>query len=72
MIVCCVHSRSLDIDELTVVHIDGFEDLAGKYSNEEMMAMGLPAVPAKDIPTCNQGEGLNGGNPCDREGAVKR
>ncbi|KNG89846.1 putative beta-lactamase [Aspergillus nomiae NRRL 13137] len=54
-----------------VPHDYGFEDLAGKYSNEQMMAMGLPAVPAKDIPTCNQGEGLNGGNPCDREAFLR-
>ncbi|OGM45034.1 putative beta-lactamase [Aspergillus bombycis] len=50
-----------------VPHDYGFEDLAGKYSNEQMVALGLPKVPAKDIPTCNQGDGVNGGNPCDRD-----
>ncbi|KAE8381995.1 beta-lactamase/transpeptidase-like protein [Aspergillus bertholletiae] len=54
-----------------VPHDYGFEDLAGAYSNEQMMAMGLPAVPAKDIPKCNQGEGVNRGNPCDKEAFLR-
>ncbi|KAE8143622.1 beta-lactamase/transpeptidase-like protein [Aspergillus pseudotamarii] len=54
-----------------VPHDYAFEDLAGQYSNEQMMAMGLPAVPAKDIPTCNQGEAVNGGSPCDREAFLR-
>ncbi|KAE8361013.1 beta-lactamase/transpeptidase-like protein [Aspergillus caelatus] len=54
-----------------VPHDYGFEDMAGEFSNEQMMAMGLPAVPAKDIPTCNQGEGVNAGNPCDRKAFLR-
>ncbi|KAE8313488.1 beta-lactamase/transpeptidase-like protein [Aspergillus transmontanensis] len=54
-----------------VPHDYAFEDLAGGYSNEQMMAMGLPAVPTKDIPTCSQGEAVNEGNPCDREAFLR-
>ena len=61
----------MSIESLTIVHIDAFEDLAGEFTIEQMMAMGLPAVPAKDIPTCSQSEAVNGGNPCDREGTGK-
>ncbi|KAB8252853.1 beta-lactamase/transpeptidase-like protein [Aspergillus flavus] len=50
-----------------VPHDYAFEDLAGEFTIEQMMAMGLPAVPAKDIPTCSQSEAVNGSNPCDRE-----
>ncbi|KAE8389621.1 beta-lactamase/transpeptidase-like protein [Aspergillus alliaceus] len=51
-------------------HDYGFEDLAGEYRNAEMMAMGLPSVPAEDVPSCSQGESLNQGNPCDREAFI--
>ncbi|KAF5858114.1 hypothetical protein ETB97_004880 [Aspergillus alliaceus] len=51
-------------------HDYGFEDLAGEYSNAEMMAMGLPSVPSEDVPSCSQGESLNQANPCDREAFI--
>ncbi|KAE8151562.1 beta-lactamase/transpeptidase-like protein [Aspergillus avenaceus] len=54
-----------------VPHDYGAGDLAGMYGNEEMQAMGFPALSAKDIPTCSQGEGVNSGNPCDREAFLR-